>query len=137
MPRIIAIDWGGKRTGLAWTDPLQIIATGVGSFATPEVLGRLKEMMRTEEVERIVLGFPTRLDGTDTDSTKPVMKFKKELEKLFPLIPVTLFDERLTSKTALNAMIQGGASRKKRRNKHLINEVSATIILQEYLESGQ
>ena len=137
MGRIIAIDYGSKRTGLAWTDPLQIIATGIGSIETPLLKRKLKELAGSETIEKIVLGFPTRFDGTDTDSTAGVRAFKELLHKWFPQIPVVLWDERLTSRMAFQSMIDGGLKKKKRRDKHLVNEISATLILQEFLESTQ
>jgi len=135
MARIIAIDFGLKRTGLAWTDPLQIIATGLETVATFDLLARLKELVAKEEIEEIVLGMPTRHDGSDTHSTPGVRKLNQQLTKTFPDIPVTYWDERYTSKMAMRAMIAGGVKKKKRRDKGLVDRTSATIILQEYLAS--
>lgn len=133
MSRIICIDFGLKRTGLAWTDPLQIIATGLETVATPDLVPRLKTLFQQEAIERIVLGMPTRLDGSDTDTTQPVLDLKKRLESVFPGTLVTLWDEQFSSKKALRAMIEGGVSKKNRRDKALIDKVSATLILQDYL----
>lgn len=135
MARIIGIDYGLKRTGLAWTDPLKIIATGLETVATDTLIPHLQTLLKKEQVERIVLGYPTRLDGTDTDTTQPVLTLKKKLEETFPGIPVTLWDEHFSSKKAMRAMIDGGVSKKNRRDKALIDKVSATIILQEYLSA--
>jgi putative Holliday junction resolvase len=133
MPRIIAIDYGKKRTGLAWTDPLQIIASGIGSFDTGTLEEKLRELIGKEEIEAIVLGYPTRWDGSDSHITDDVREFKKTLEKTYPHIPVHLMDERLTSQMAKQAMIDGGLKKKRRRDKHLVNEISATIILQDFM----
>lgn len=135
MARIIGIDYGLKRTGLAWTDPLKIIATGLETVATDILVPHLQTLLKKEQVERIVLGYPTRLDGTDTDTTQPVLALKKKLEETFPGVPVTLWDEQFSSKKAMRAMIDGGVSKKNRRDKALIDKVSATLILQEYLSA--
>ena len=134
MPRIIAIDYGKKRTGLAWTDPLKMIATGIGSFDTVILDEKLKSLIDKEEIEAIVLGYPTRMDGTDSHVTEEVRTLKENLEKQYPQIRIHLWDERLTSKMAFQAMIDGGLKKKKRRDKHLVNEISAVIILQEFLQ---
>jgi putative Holliday junction resolvase len=134
MARIMAIDYGLKRTGLAWTDPLQIIATGIGSVETIILETELKKLMASEVVEAIVLGYPTRGDGSDTDATAAVRTFLDTLKSWFPAMPVHLWDERFTSKMAFQSMIDAGLKQKKRRDKHLINEISATLILQEYLQ---
>jgi putative Holliday junction resolvase len=136
MPRIISIDYGLKRTGLAWTDPLKIIATGLETVPTAELMPYLKGLLAKEAVERIVLGMPLRLDGSDTDTTQPVRRLKAELEKAFPTVPVSLWDEAFSSKKAMQAMVQGGLSKKARRDKATIDRVSATIILQEFLASN-
>lgn len=134
MARIIAIDYGLKRTGLAWTDPMQIIATGLGSFETHKLESELKKVCGQEEVEAIVLGFPTKPDGSDTNSTEAVRVFEGQLSEWFPQMEIHLWDERYSSQMAFQAMIDSGLKRKKRRDKHLINEVSATLILQEFLQ---
>ncbi len=137
MPRILAIDYGAKRTGLAWTDPLQIIATGIGSFATSDIEAKLRELIAAEAVELIVLGYPSRADGSDTHATPLVRTFKQSLEKWFSAIPVEYWDERGSSRDAMQGMIHAGLPRKKRADKHLINQVAATIILQDYMESRE
>lgn len=135
MPRIIAIDYGGKRSGLAWTDPLQIIATALETVATGDLLARLKQLVAKEEVEGFLLGLPARLDGSDTHMSQPVREFRKKLEKTFPGLPVTFWDEQFTSRMAGQALIEAGVSKKKRRQKGILDRVSATLILQEYLAS--
>lgn len=115
---------------------MQIIATGLETVATEGLVPHLQALLKKEPVERIVLGMPTRLDGSDTDTTQPVLALKKRLETTFPAIPVSLWDEQFSSKKAMRAMIEGGVSKKNRRDKALIDKVSATIILQDYLASN-
>ena len=134
MSRILAIDYGLKRTGIAVTDPLRIIATGLQTIETANILTFLKEYTTKEKVDLFVLGYPLNLDGTSTHGTEPVIRFRKKLETEFPDIPVSYEDERYTSKLAVEAMVQGGVRKKQRRDKSLIDKVSATIILQAYLE---
>lgn len=134
MPRILAIDYGKKRTGLAVTDPLQIIASGLATVATEDLVRYMKQYFAREPVELILLGHPKRLDGSDNEITAKVEKFYGQLQKLFPAIPVKLVDERFTSKMAFQSMIDSGLSRKDRQNKGLIDEISATILLQGYLD---
>ena len=134
MGRILAIDYGLKRTGIAVTDPLRIIATGLNTIETDHILSFLKEYTTKEKVDIFVLGYPLNIDGTSTHSTEPVTRFRKKLETEFPDIPVSYEDERYTSKLAVEAMVQGGVRKKHRRDKSLIDKVSATIILQAYLE---
>lgn len=135
MGRIIAIDYGLKRTGLAATDPMQIIASALETIPTKELIPYLKKYLETEEVEAIVLGFPKNLNNQDTHTTQPVLKLEKELINTFPNHPVHLVDERFTSKMALDSMISGGMKKKDRRNKGNVDKISAVIILQSYLES--
>jgi len=134
--RIIGIDFGLKRTGLAWTDPLQIIATGLETVPTADLLPHLKTLLQRENVEAIVLGMPYKLDGTDTDTTQPVLQLQQQLRATFPQVKTLLWDEQYSSKKAMQSMIQGGVSKKKRRDKALIDKVSATLILQDYLASN-
>ena len=134
MARIVGIDYGLKRTGLAATDPLKIIASTLETVPSQEVLNFLKEYTLQEEVESFVLGMPKNLDLSDTDSTAAVQKFQKQLEKTFPDKPVHLVDERFTSKMAKQAMLSGGMKKKDRRKKENVDKISATIILQSYLE---
>lgn len=134
MARIIAIDYGKKRTGLAVTDPLQIIATGLTTVETPQLMNFLKDYFRKEPVELILMGEPTNWDDSDTHATPLVRAFVARLQKEFPAIPVKLVDERYTSKMASQAMIDMGMRKSQRRNKALVDEIAATIILQEYLQ---
>lgn len=136
MPRILSIDYGLKRTGLAVTDPLKIIATGLTTVDTKELLPYLKNYFTKEVVEMILIGEPKNMDDTDTHATPLVEKFIKELQKNFPLIPVQKVDERFTSKMASRAMLEMGLKKKQRQNKRLVDEIAATILLQEYLQSN-
>jgi len=133
VPRILAIDYGLKRTGLAVTDPLKIIATGLTTIESKQLIPFLKNYFSKEEVELIIIGEPKNLDDSDTHATPFVQKIIKELEKNFPLIPVEPVDERFTSKMASRAMVEMGLKKKQRRDKALIDEIAATIMLQEYL----
>ncbi|MHA4809895.1 Holliday junction resolvase RuvX [Flavitalea flava] len=133
MPRIIAIDYGLKRTGLAVTDPFQIIATGLTTIESPKLIPFLKEYFKKEEVELILIGEPKNWDDTDTHATPLVRQIIVRLQKEFPAIPLKTADERFTSKMASRAMIDMGMKKKQRRNKALVDEIAATILLQEYL----
>ncbi|MEO0472016.1 MAG: Holliday junction resolvase RuvX [Bacteroidota bacterium] len=135
MPRILAIDYGKKRTGLAWTDPLQLIASGLGTVDTVNLEQELAQRLSGNEVEAVVLGYPTRMDGSDSHVTEDVRKLADKLRKQYPAKEVHLWDERFTSQLAVQAMIDAGLKKKKRRDKKLIDQISATIILQEFLES--
>ena len=135
MARILAIDYGGKRTGIAVTDPLQIIATGLTTLHSNELLAFLKDYLSKEQVELIIIGWPTNWDNSATHATPLVTKFIKELEKIFPAMPVKKVDERYTSKMAKDAMLEMGLKKMQRRNKALVDEIAATIMLQEYLRS--
>jgi putative Holliday junction resolvase len=134
MPRVLAIDLGTKRTGLAVTDPLKILASPLETVETSQLTGFLKAYFAKEEVETIVLGLPTRLNGQDNEMTPRVMKLKEELEKAFPEKKIALVDERFTSKMAMQSMIAMGSKKKDRREKTgNLDKVSAAIILQSYL----
>lgn len=133
MARIIGIDYGKKRTGVAVTDPLQIIATGLTTIDSETLVWFLKSYFAKEEVSEIVLGYPKNLNNEATDITKKVEKIHQQLQKLFPNQKVTLMDERFTSKMAFQSMIDSGLKKKDRQNKALVDEVSATIILQSYM----
>lgn len=135
MSRIIAIDYGLKRTGLAVTDPLQIIATGLTTIESKQLIPFLKNYFIKEPVELIIIGEPKNWDNTDTHATPLVEKCIKELQKNFPAIPVKTVDERYTSKMAKQAMIEMGMKKMERRNKALVDEIAATMMLQEYLRS--
>lgn len=134
MPRILAIDYGLKRTGIAVTDPLQIIATGLTTVDTPRLIDFLKDYCSREVVEKIIIGEPRNLDDTETHATPLVKKAVEKIQKAFPGLPVEMADERYTSKMAVQAMVDMGMKKKQRRNKALIDEIAATIILQEYLQ---
>ena len=135
MARILAIDYGLKRTGIAVTDPMQIIATGLTTIHSQELIPFLKNYFKTEEVEKIVIGLPTNWDGTDTHGTQPAVEAVRILKKNFPHIPVQTVDERYTSKMAKDAMLQMGMKKKERQDKKIVDEIAATIILQEFMES--
>lgn len=137
MARILAIDYGLKRTGIAVTDPLQIIATGLTTVATPELIAFLKQYFIKEEVERIVIGEPKNLDDSDTHATALVRNVIKKLQKEFPAIPVETVDERFTSFLAKQAMLEMGLKKKQRREKGRVDEIAATIILQDYLQHNR
>jgi putative Holliday junction resolvase len=134
MPRVLAIDLGTKRTGLAVTDPLKIVANPLETVETSQLMGFLKAYCAKEEVEAFALGFPTRLNGQDNEMTPRVLKLKEELEKAFPNKKIALVDERFTSKMAMQSMIAMGSKKKDRREKTgNLDKVSAAIILQTYL----
>lgn len=133
MGRIIAIDYGGKRTGLAVTDPLKIIANALTTVETKTLFDFLKKYFAQEEVERIIIGDPRNWDDSDTDATPLVRKAIERLKKEFPLIPLETVDERYTSKMASQAMVEMGMKKKDRRVKGNIDQIAATIMLQEYL----
>jgi putative Holliday junction resolvase len=133
LPRIISIDYGAKRTGLAVTDPLQIIATGLTTVESKQLIPFLKDYFAREEVELIIIGEPKNWDDTDTHATALVERIIKQLEKNFPKIPIKKVDERYTSKMAKDAMLEMGLKKMQRRNKKLVDEIAATIMLQEYM----
>jgi putative Holliday junction resolvase len=135
MPRVLAIDLGTKRTGLAVTDPLKMLANPLETVDTAVLMDFLKAYCAKEEVDTLVLGLPIRLNGQDNEMTPKVMAFKSELEKTFSTLKVELIDERFTSKMALQSMIAMGSKKKDRREKAgNLDKVSAAIILQSYLE---
>ena len=133
MARILCIDYGGKRTGLAVTDPMKIIARGLTAVDTKDLLPYLKKYFLQETVELILIGDPKNLDDSDTHATPLVNAFIKKLQKDFPQIRVEKVDERYTSKMAKQAMLQMGMKKKDRQNKKNVDEIAATIMLQEYL----
>ncbi|EAQ41867.1 MULTISPECIES: Holliday junction resolvase RuvX [unclassified Polaribacter] len=133
MGRILALDFGKVRTGIAVTDELQIIASGLKTVATNELLPFLKNYLKQEKVELILLGKPKQMDNSDSESEVLIKPFLEKLEKTFPKIPLKRVDERFTSKMAFQTMIDSGLKKKQRRNKALVDEISATIILQSYL----
>jgi putative holliday junction resolvase len=133
VSRILCIDFGLKRTGIAVTDPLQIIATGLTTVHPRELISFLKDYFSKEPVELILIGWPTNWDDSATHATVHVEKCIKDLQKHFPQIPVQKVDERYTSKMASDAMLEMGLKKSQRRNKALVDEIAATIMLQEYL----
>lgn len=137
MGRVLAIDYGKKRTGLAVTDPLKIIATALETVLTNDLLAYLKNYISSEPIEQIVLGLPVNLNSQDTDITADVRKFADVLKSNFPEIPVHFYDERFTSKMALQSMIDAGTKKKDRREKGNLDKISAVIILQSFLSSNK
>lgn len=134
MPRILAIDYGGKRTGIAVTDPLQIIATGLETIESKDLIPYLKKYFAAESVELILIGMPKNWDDTDTHGTPLVEAAIKKLQKEFPNMPIKTVDERYTSKMAKDAMIEMGMKKKDRRVKGNVDVIAATIMLQEYMQ---
>lgn len=134
MPRILAIDYGKKRTGIAVTDPLKIIANGLCTVDTTTLLTFLKDYFLKEDVELVVIGLPLSLKNEDTDATPFVRQFVDRFKEAFPNKPIEYLDERFTSKMAFQTMIDSGLKKKDRQNKALVDEISATILLQSYME---
>ena len=133
MSRIISIDYGGKRTGLAVTDPLRIIATGLCTVETPKLMTFLKTYFAKEQVAKAIVGMPVNFDDSPTHATPMVQKFITEFRKNFPAIPIEEVDVRFTSKMASKAMIEMGMKKKQRQNKGMVDEIAATMMLQEYM----
>lgn len=133
MPRILSIDYGGKRTGIAVTDPFKMIATGLCTVETPKLIGFLKEYLSKETVERVIVGMPTNWDDSATHATPLVERFIKDFQKNFPAVPILTVDERYTSKMAKDAMLQMGLKKKQRRDKAMVDKIAATIMLQDFL----
>lgn len=135
MARILSIDYGKKRTGLAVTDPLQIIAGGLATVATSGLFDFLQEYIAREEVERIVIGEPRQPNGQPSENLQRVQQFVNRWRKAVPQIPIEYYDERFTSVLAHQAMLDGGLRKKARQDKALVDEISATIILEDYMRS--
>ena len=135
MPRILSIDYGLKRTGIAVTDPLQIIASGLTTVESKQLIPFLKDYFSREQVELIIIGEPKNWDDTDTHATPLVERCIKDLQKNFPHIPIKKVDERFTSKMARDSMLEMGLKKKQRRDKALVDEIAAAILLQEYMRS--
>ena len=133
MGKILAIDFGKIRTGIAVTDELQIIASGLTTVHTDTLIPFLKEYVSKNKVALFIVGKPKQMNNTDSESEAMILPFLKKLEKEIPQIPLLRIDERFTSKMAFQTMIDGGLNKKQRRNKALVDEISATIILQSYL----
>jgi putative Holliday junction resolvase len=134
LGRILSIDYGKKRTGIAVTDPLKIIATGLATVETPKLMSFLKDYFLKAEVEEVIIGMPTNLDDSDTHATPFIRHFVQAFQKHVPGIPIKEVDERYTSKMASRAMVEMGMKKKQRQNKALVDEIAATIMLQEYME---
>lgn len=135
MARILSIDYGKKRTGLAVTDPLQLIAGGLATVATSELFDYLQQYVAREAVERIVIGEPRQPNGQPSENLVRVQQFVNRWRKAVPHIPIDYYDERFTSVLAHRAMIDGGLKKKARQDKALVDEISATIILEDYMRS--
>lgn len=135
MSRLLSIDYGKKRTGIAVSDPLQIIANGLTTVETSKLFEFLEDYLKKEEVESIIVGLPKQMNGQPSENMKRIEPFVNRLKKIYPKINIEYYDERFTSKLAHQAMIEGGLKKQDRRNKELVDEISATIILQGYMES--
>ena len=135
MARLLAIDYGRKRTGIAVSDTLQLIANGLTTVPSHQLIVFLKDYIQNESVERIIIGLPRQMNYEESESMQYIKPFVKKLQKEFPDMPVEYFDERFTSIMAHQTMIDGGVKKKQRQNKALVDEISATIILQGYMES--
>lgn len=135
MGRILAIDYGRKRTGLAVTDALRITANPLLTIETKELLGWLQEYFAKEQVDEVVIGHPTQMNGEESESMKYIRPFMGQFKKLFPDKPITMYDERFTSVLAHQAMLAGGMKKKDRQDKAVVDKIAACIILEGYLES--
>ena len=133
MGRVLALDYGSKRTGIAITDELQLIASGLTTVATSTLMDFLKKYIASEKVDLVLVGEPKQKDGTHSNIEMEIQKFLKKFSEAFPDLDVKRVDERYTSKMAFQTMIDSGLKKKQRQNKALVDEISATIILQEYL----
>lgn len=137
MGRILAIDYGRKRVGIAVTDPLKIIANGLTTVKSCDVLKFLSDYLSKEFVELIVVGLPKTMNNEESDSMQYIKPFVEKLKKQHPNVPIEMYDERFTSVLAHKAMLEGGLKKKERQNKALVDEISATIILQSFMESNR
>ncbi len=135
MARIVSIDYGKKRTGLAVTDPLQLIAGGLATVSTSELFEYLTQYVAKESVERLVIGEPRQPNGQPSENLARVQQFVNRWRKAMPQIPIEYYDERFTSVLAHQAMLLGGLKKKARQDKALVDEISATIILEDYMRS--
>lgn len=135
MARILSIDYGKKRTGLAVTDPLQLIAGGLATVSTSELFNYLQDYIKREQVERVIIGKPLQTNGEPSENLNRVQQFVNRWKKAVPQVPIEYYDERFTSVLAHRAIIDSGIGKKARQNKALVDEVSATILLQDYMES--
>ena len=132
MPRILSLDYGIKRTGIAVTDEMQIIASGLTTVSSNELILFLKDYFSKEKVEKVIIGEPKQMNGMPSESAPLIEKFIKEFKKEFPEMPLDRVDERFTSKMAFQTMIDSGLKKKQRQNKALVDEIAATIMLQDY-----
>ena len=137
MGRIVALDYGKKRTGIAVSDPLKLIAGGLTTLPSNETIGFLKQYVADNAVDLFILGDPLQMNYMPSENRERVLKFKKNLQQSFPDIGIQMVDERFTSLLAHKAMIEGGLKKKDRQNKALVDELSATIILQSFLENNK
>ena len=137
MGRIIGIDYGRKRTGIAVTDPLKIIANGLTTVPSHTVIEFLQKYISIESVEKIIVGLPKQLNGEPSESMQYITPFLNRLKKVIPDIPVEMYDERFTSTLAHKAMLDGGMKKKDRQNKEKVDTIAATIILNDYLQSNK
>ena len=137
MPRILAIDYGQKRTGIAITDDFQIIASGLTTIASETTITFLKTYFENEKVEQVIIGKPTQMNGQPSESSPLIEKFIATFKTNFPAMPLTQVDERFTSKMASASMLASGLKKKQRQNKALIDEIAATIMLQSFLSSNR
>ncbi len=137
MGRLLSIDYGRRRTGIAVTDPLQIIASGLTTVPTHQLMQFLKDYTSREQVDTIVVGHPTDMHGNDSESMRYIKPAVAQIKRLFPAIDVVYYDERFTSVLAHRAMIDGGMKKSDRKVKGTVDEISATIILNDYLESNK
>ncbi|HUW07795.1 MAG TPA: Holliday junction resolvase RuvX [Williamwhitmania sp.] len=135
MGRIVGIDYGRKRVGVAITDTLQIVAQGITTVHSSEIIDYLKDYFSKEDVELVVVGYPRQMNNTPSEGARFVQEFLNRMKKVFPDMPVSLVDERFTSKIATRAILDSGAKKKERMNKELVDMVSASLILQSYLEA--
>ena len=133
MPRILSIDYGIKRTGIAITDEMQIIASGLTTVPSETLIAFLKDYFSKEKVEQVIIGEPKQMDGTPSQSAEIIEKFIKTFKMTFPEMPLDRVDERFTSKMAFQTMIDSGLKKKQRQNKALIDEIAATIMLQDFM----
>jgi putative pre-16S rRNA nuclease len=137
MPRILSIDYGIKRTGIAVTDEMQIIASGLTTVASNELIAFLKDYFSKEKVEKVIIGEPKQMNGLPSESAPIIEKFIKEFSKEFPEMLLDRVDERFTSKMAFQTMIDSGLKKKQRQNKALVDEIAATIMLQDYMSKSR
>lgn len=135
MGRLLAIDYGTKRTGIAVSDTLKIIANGLTTIPTHKLFDFLKEYFEKEEVDCVIIGLPKKMNNEDSENMQHIRPFAKKLQTIYPELKIEFYDERFTSTLAHRAMLDGGLKKKDRQNKALVDEISATIILQDYMES--